>query len=37
MSGKVVKKGDLEYRLKMASNILQEQVDAMPDELFNID
>ena len=37
MSGKVPKKGEVEYRLKMAANILTEQVDAMPEELFNIE
>lgn len=37
MAGKVAKKGDLDYRLKLAANILSEQVDSMPEELFNID
>ena len=37
MAGKVVKKGDLDYRLKMTANILSDQVDSMPEELFNPD
>ena len=37
MAGKVVKKGDVEYRQKMATNILSEQIDAMPEEKLNLD
>ena len=37
MAGKVVKKGDEEHRLRSATNILSDQIDAMPEELFNLD
>lgn len=37
MAGKVTKRGEVDNRLKMASSILTEQIDAMPDELLNAD
>lgn len=37
MAGKVVKRGDMDHRLKLAQTILTEQVDSMPDDEFNAD
>lgn len=37
VAGKVPKKGDLEHRLKMATSILNEQIDGISDDLMNMD
>ena len=37
VAGKVPKKGDLEHRLKMATSILNEQIDGISDDLMNME
>ena len=37
MAGKVVRKGDTDQRAKLATNILIEQIDNLPEDLFNVE
>ena len=37
VAGKVPKKGDIEQRLRIATSILNEQVDQISDDLLNVE